>query len=150
MINNHRPATPAGVCLSGSTVRCTQCERPGALEGYLRGVLVVLCSCCGHGYAEAGSKRAGGFAKFKPVPTPEKDIRKRVLVPKECVLNRLKRYRKAHALSWKLLVMLLNNTTDDLEYTVSRLATACSSKNKPSPDYLKKLTKALDDLEAKA
>jgi len=138
MYNDHRPPTPAGICLSGDTLRCFQCERPGALEGYLKGALVALCSRCGHGYT-------GELAEVKKVGMPV-----RLSLPlalQEDPRLRLKAYRKTHRLRWKALAALLNNTASDLNYTANRLGVAISPSASTGKRYLTRLAKALDDLE---
>ncbi|WP_167632475.1 hypothetical protein [Mariprofundus ferrooxydans] len=47
MRNDHRPATPVGVCLSGHQVRCPECGKPGALDGLLGDGPITLCARCG-------------------------------------------------------------------------------------------------------
>jgi len=137
MINDHRRPTPAGVCLSGDTVRCPSCNCMGALEGYLFSKTVALCSHCGHGYPTSTAKRTLARPAPKADPVTRLEIR-----------ERLNTYRKANGLRWKMLAMLLNSTSPELSYTANSLGVACSPSSGAGAAYLSRLAKALNDLEA--
>ncbi len=136
MINNHRPLTPAGVCLTGNTLRCPECNRVGALDGYTVAGSVALCCKCGHGYPK---KTGGAVMKQRSVP---------VLVDREDIRSRLKNYKKTNHLQWRMVVILLNSTSKELNYTVKRLGVACSPSSSAGAAYMQRLAQALDALEA--
>lgn len=46
------PRVPAGVSLTGHTMRCPDCKRPGAMHGYRGASEIILCRSCKHGFGD--------------------------------------------------------------------------------------------------